>query len=47
MFISLISEFFNLVTLAGVIILSRQVTPFWQTVIGVTLIILGLIGAGS
>ncbi len=41
--INLFSEFFTVVSLAGIIILSRFATKFWQIVIGVALIILGLL----
>lgn len=44
MIISLVKEFLNLVTLAGIIILSRFLSKGWQIGIGVTLVILGLIG---
>lgn len=43
MVIQLIQEFFNLVTLAGIIIISRHIKPFWQVVIGTTLVVLGLV----
>lgn len=41
--LNLIAEFFTLPTLAGIIILSRHVKLFWQVVIGVTLVVLGLV----
>lgn len=41
--INLITQFFNLPTLAGIIILSRMLSKGWQVAIAVTLIILGLI----
>lgn len=44
--LNLVTEFFNLVTLAGIIILTRHIPVFWQVVIGVTLVILGLVGMG-
>ena len=43
MLINLITEFFNLVTLIGVVILSRHASKNWQLIIGVTLVILGLV----
>lgn len=47
MLINFFREFFNIVALSGIIILSRQVSPFWQAVIGVTLVILGLLLGGK
>lgn len=45
--IAFLEQFFGVVTLAGIIILTRHVKPFWQIVIGTTLVILGLIvGSG-
>lgn len=41
--LNFVKEFFNLPALAGVIILTRHAKPFWQIVIGITLVILGLI----
>jgi hypothetical protein len=37
----------NLALVGGIIILSRHIKPFWQTVIGVVLIVIGLIQIGS
>jgi len=46
--IEFITQFFGLVTLTGIIILSRFASQTIQIVIGVTLIILGLLlGSGG
>jgi hypothetical protein len=45
--INLITQFFNLVTLAGIIILTRFIRPFWAIVIGTVLVILGLVMGGG
>ena len=39
--------FFNIVCLAGVIILSRFANRFWQLVIGIVLVVLGLVLGGA
>ena len=45
--IAFFQQFFNVVTLAGIIILTRHVRPFWQIVIGTALVILGLVAGGG
>ena len=46
MLVSLFTEFFNLVTLIGIVILTRHVSKFWQLIIGTALVILGLVIRG-
>lgn len=46
--INLIKEFFNLPTLAGIIILTRFIRTTWIVIaIGVALVILGLVTGGG